>query len=42
MSKEEELEQKYASLFPHLNERQQHLIAAVDAEQLASHSTPGS
>jgi len=34
MSKEEELEQKYASLFPHLNERQQHLVAAVDAEQL--------
>jgi len=34
MSKEEELEQKYAALFPHLNERQQHLVAAVDAEQL--------
>jgi transposase len=34
MSKEEELEQKYASLFPHLNERQRHLVAAVDAEQL--------
>jgi hypothetical protein len=34
MSKEDELEQKYASLFPHLNERQQHLVAAVDAEQL--------
>jgi Rhodopirellula transposase DDE domain len=34
MSKEEELEQKYTSLFPHLNERQQHLVAAVDAEQL--------
>ena len=34
MSQEEELEQKYASLFPHLNERQQYLVAAVDAEQL--------
>src|SRR3954470_1659130 len=34
MSKEDELEQKYASLFPHLNERQQHLVAAVDAERL--------
>src|SRR5512135_3627116 len=34
MSKEEELEQKYASLFPHLSERQQHLVAAVAAERL--------
>jgi Rhodopirellula transposase DDE domain len=34
MRQEEELDQKYASLFPHLNERQQHLVAAVDAEQL--------
>src|SRR3954453_11437849 len=34
MSQEEELEQKYASLFPHLNVRQQHLVAAVDADQL--------
>jgi hypothetical protein len=34
MGQQEELEQKYASLFPHLNERQQHLVAAVDAQQL--------
>jgi hypothetical protein len=34
MSREEELEQKYASLFPHLNERQRHLVVALDAEQL--------
>jgi hypothetical protein len=34
MSTAEEFEQKYALLFPHLNERQQHLVAAVDAEQL--------
>jgi hypothetical protein len=34
MNTEDELEQKYALLFPHLNERQQHLVAAVDAEQL--------
>jgi hypothetical protein len=34
MSTAEELEQKYALLFPHLNERQQHLVAAVDAERL--------
>src|SRR5271168_4417450 len=34
MSAVEELEQKYDLLFPHLNERQQHLVAAVDAEQL--------
>lgn len=34
MNTEEELGQKYALLFPHLNERQQHLVAAVDAEQL--------
>jgi DNA-binding phage protein len=34
MSTQEELEQKYAVLFPHLNERQQHLLAAADAEQL--------
>jgi hypothetical protein len=34
MSTTDELEQKYALLFPHLNERQQHLVAALDAEQL--------
>jgi hypothetical protein len=34
MSTADELEQKYALLFPHLNERQQHLVAALDAEQL--------
>jgi Rhodopirellula transposase DDE domain len=34
MSTIEELEQKYDLLFPHLNDRQQHLVAAVDAEQL--------
>jgi hypothetical protein len=34
MSTADELEQKYALLFPHLNERQQHLIAALDAAQL--------
>jgi hypothetical protein len=34
MSTIEELQQKYGSLFPHLNERQQHLVAAADAEQL--------
>jgi hypothetical protein len=34
MTTAEELEQKYALLFPHLNERQQHLVAAVDAEQM--------
>jgi hypothetical protein len=34
MSQEDEYVQKYASLFPHLNERQQHLVAAVDAQQL--------
>jgi hypothetical protein len=34
MSTSEDLEQKYDLLFPHLNERQQHLVAAVDAEQL--------
>jgi hypothetical protein len=34
MSTTDELEQKYALLFPHLNERQQHLVAAHDAEQL--------
>jgi hypothetical protein len=34
MSTTEELEQKYELLFPHLNERQQHLVAAIDAEQL--------
>ncbi len=31
MSKAEELERKYALLFPHLNERQQHLIATFDS-----------
>jgi hypothetical protein len=34
MSTTDKLEQKYALLFPHLNERQQHLVAALDAEQL--------
>ena len=34
MGTTEELEQKYGLLFPHLNERQQHLVAAVDAQQL--------
>jgi hypothetical protein len=34
MGTPEEFEQKYDLLFPHLNERQQHLVAAVDAEQL--------
>jgi hypothetical protein len=34
MNTTDELEQKYALLFPHLNERQQHLVAALDAEQL--------
>jgi len=34
MNTHEELEQKYAVLFPHLNERQQHLVAAADAERL--------
>jgi len=34
MGTTEELEQKYSLLFPHLNERQQHLVAALDAQQL--------
>jgi hypothetical protein len=34
MDTHEELEQKYALLFPHLNERQQHLVAATDAQRL--------
>src|SRR3974377_914366 len=34
MGTNEALEQKYSLLFPHLNERQQHLIAALDAQQL--------
>src|SRR5437588_12905903 len=34
MSKVEELERKYALLFPHLNARQQHLVAAFDGQQL--------
>jgi hypothetical protein len=34
MNTSDELEAKYALLFPHLNERQQHLVAALDAEQL--------
>src|SRR5262249_27177538 len=34
MSTHEELEQKYSQLFPHLNERQQHLVAASDAQRL--------
>src|ERR1043166_9761379 len=34
MSQQDELEQKYALLFPHLTERQQHIVAAVDAKLL--------
>lgn len=34
MGTPEALEQKYDLLFPHLNERQQHLVAGVDAEQM--------
>ena len=34
MNTPDELEAKYALLFPHLNERQQHLVAGIDAEQL--------
>src|SRR4051812_15617974 len=34
MSEVEELERKYALLFPHLNERQQHLVAALDGQRL--------
>jgi len=34
MNTADELERKYALLFPHLNERQQHLLAAHDAQQL--------
>jgi hypothetical protein len=34
MSATEELQYRFNTLFPHLNERQQHLIAAFDAEQL--------
>ena len=34
MSEVEELERKYTLLFPHLNERQQHLVAAFDGQQL--------
>jgi hypothetical protein len=34
MSTTDELEAKYTLLFPHLNERQQHLVAALDAQQL--------
>jgi transposase len=34
MDSSDALEQKYALLFPHLTERQQHLMAAADAEQL--------
>jgi len=34
MSRAEELERKYTLLFPHLNERQQHLIAAFDGQRL--------
>jgi hypothetical protein len=34
MNTADTLEQKYALLFPHLSERQQHLVAAFDAEQL--------
>jgi DDE family transposase len=34
MNTPDELEAKYALLFPHLNERQQHLVAALDVGQL--------
>jgi Rhodopirellula transposase DDE domain len=34
MTSVEKLEQKYDLLFPHLNDHQQYLVAAVDAEQL--------
>lgn len=34
MNTPDELEAKYALLFPHLTERQQHLVAALDGEQL--------
>ena len=34
MPQAEELERKYALLFPHLNERQQHLVAAFDGQRL--------
>jgi hypothetical protein len=34
MDTNEALEQKYALLFPHLNERQRHLVAGADAERL--------
>src|SRR5436309_10033438 len=34
MDTDDALEQKYAVLCPHLNERQQHLVAAADAERL--------
>src|SRR4051812_33687505 len=34
MSQPEGLERKYALLFPHLNERQQHLMAAFDGQRL--------
>jgi len=40
MNTPDELEAKYALLFPHLNERQQHLVAAVDAEQLGRGGLP--
>jgi hypothetical protein len=42
MGTTEELEQKYGLLFPHLNERQQHLVAAVDAQQLGRGVLPAS
>jgi hypothetical protein len=34
MSTTENLQHKFDTLFPHLNERQQHLVAAFDAQQL--------
>jgi len=34
MSTTEKLQHKFDTLFPHLNERQQHLVAAFDAQQL--------
>lgn len=34
MDTHQQLEQKYSQLFPHLTERQQHLVAASDAEPL--------
>ena len=40
MDTHEELEHKYSRLFPHLTERQQHLVAASDAERLGRGGIP--